>query len=192
MADAIHRTTKNIVKSVDSSMVGPEYLVFAKTRDNSDYKDLVTKEIPTKYWVIENEAVREMTTEEKAVIDAIDFEAIRNKMMEQINTEIEQRIHKGKGFPWDDKFFSLSANAQVKWIGLVVGKDVQTYPLRVATKDDLEYYDIPDSDTVVQMYISGAKTVLEHIGTGTVVKEQLLKAATLEEAQTIFDTYMNS
>lgn len=44
-----------------------------------------------------------------------------------------------RGFTFDGHLFSLSSQAQMNWIGLLVCQSFMTWPVCVTTKDDLEY-----------------------------------------------------
>ena len=108
----------------------------------------------------------------------------RNKF-DEIDARTEELI--ATGYVFAGKVFSLSANAQKYWIGLVVGKDMMTYPLAVNTLDDSSTYDIQDAATVVGMYATAMGTVKARLGSGTALKDLVRAATTIAEVDAVVD-----
>ena len=63
------------------------------------------------------------------------------------------------GFTVNGKTFSSSDTAQLKWVQLYTGRELLSYPITVATKDDTEFVDVIDAAEVVTYYTA----LLQHI-----------------------------
>ena len=118
------------------------------------------------------------------------IEEEKRKLCRIVDKEIKKRIH--RGFNHSNRQFSLSVNAQLKWSGLVVSKDMLPYPLRVPTISDEEFHDIQDANEVISMWQTAIRTVKTHIGTGTDTKENIKNAPDLNTATTLLVNYLNN
>jgi hypothetical protein len=103
-----------------------------------------------------------------------------------IDTRTEELID--QGFSFAGKVFSLSSNAQKYWIGMMVGKDLLTYPLVVNTLDDSSTLSVTDAVMVLQMYGTAMGTVKAHLASGTALKDLVRAATTIPEVQAIVDS----
>lgn len=151
--------------------------------------------VSTLYWKNDNGRIIEMDQAEKDTSDFDVMYAEKERLILAVDAKISERIHSGAGFEWppsSGQFFSLSTNAQIKWVGLMVAKDFITYPLTVPTKDDNIFYTIQDATEAQNMYLTATNTVKTYIADGTSVKRIVREAATISEAQAAADTYLNS
>jgi hypothetical protein len=139
------------------------------------------------------EATVEQIAAGQAVLANWNFlEDEKQATLEQIDAEIKRRIHSGTGFefpPGSGIRFSLSANAQIKWIGLAVGADFSRYPLRVPNIDDTAFFDIPDANTARALYAHASAGVRLHLEEGTAAKEAVRVAASSAEIAQLFMAY---
>ena len=146
---------------------------------------------------VQIEFAQELSTNEKTTLATLVVEHVqilldeeKKKHYRDIDREIERRIRAGFEYPGaSNRRFSLSVNAQLKWAGLVVSKDMIPYPLRVPTIDDSDYHDIQDATEVANMWQYAVGTVKQHISDGTNAKENIKMATTHSEINTIKDQY---
>lgn len=104
---------------------------------------------------------------------------------DQIDKRTEELI--AEGFLFDGKVFSLSANAQRYWTGLMVGASAIAYPVVVNTLDDGATYTIPNAGTVVGVYGAAMNTVKDRLGSGTDLKSEVRAASTVEAVNAVVD-----
>lgn len=90
------------------------------------------------------------------------------------------------------KIFSLSALAQISWVGLFVSKDLMSYPYDVPTMDDTEIYSIADAAEVTAMWLAAMGAVSTTRGTGTAKKAEVEAAANAADARALCVTYFEA
>lgn len=134
-----------------------------------------------------------------AVIDGGEqIATVKQDLIDRINVLTESKIHDGPGFEYPQgsgKFYSLSENAQAKWIGLEVGRAAIDYvndPPTVRTKDDQITTILTSSDMVHAMYLTGLATVKAYLKAGGIVKDAVRDAATIAAARAAAEDYLNS
>ncbi len=152
---------------------------------------------PSRYWKVDTGAIVVMLQAEKDTVDASILHAFKEKMDKLIDLKINDSIHNGPGFEWppaSGNFFSMSANAQTKWIGAMLLKDFMTtqdaYPLTVPTIDDHTFYDIVDAAELANVYYTVSGTIKELVAAGTTAKQNVENATTIPAAQTAADAYL--
>lgn len=93
------------------------------------------------------------------------------------------------GFQYASKIFSLSQHAQAKMMGVHQVRDdsMLTYPVRWNTKDDLDCYEIADSDEMHLFYMTGVGTYKAHVDGGTALKDQVRAATSKAEVDAVVD-----
>lgn len=99
----------------------------------------------------------------------------------------EARI-KDNGFEWpptSGQRFSLSLNAQIKWLGLDSAREDMTYPYRVPTKDNDIFHSIQDAAEAHNMYLTAVGTIDALLSAGTLKKEEITAALTKAAARTL-------
>jgi len=127
-----------------------------------------------------------------------DLDQHKTTLMHTVDTTAETRIHRGPGFefpPDSGLFFSLSANAQTKWNGLVNADllgmlDYDNDPPAVRTTDDQTEVMITDSATLRGMWGSAMMTIRHHLDACRLAKGAIYDATTKADADTAFDAYM--
>jgi hypothetical protein len=80
--------------------------------------------------------------------------------------------------PASNKKFGLDLAARTLLLGLVLAKDVLTYPVRYNTLDGLDYYDLVDATDVVNFYGTAVATVRAQADAGTALKDAVRAATT--------------
>jgi hypothetical protein len=81
--------------------------------------------------------------------------------------------------------FSLSAAAQLKLAGLYQLRSTITYPVRINTIDDRDFYDILSEGVLSSIYFESLRIVQYCIDLGTKIKDKIRGAQTLEDLQNI-------
>jgi len=94
----------------------------------------------------------------------------------------------GKGFTYNNQTFSLSLDAQVKWLGLLVGSSQIQFPYTVPTNDNTETFAIPDVATIQTMYGTAMGTVSSILSSGTTLKALVNAASDIDAVNNIIDS----
>ena len=106
--------------------------------------------------------------------------------VDEVNTRTGVLV--AEGFTYDtDKTFSLSATAQSNLHGLRADAALLPYPYSWNTIDDLDEYDIADEADALAFYGAAFGTVAAHRGGGTVLKQAIRAATTMEELDAVID-----
>lgn len=113
----------------------------------------------------------------------------KKNIFSEIDKEIQRRVE--KGFSYSGKQFSLSTNAQIKWSGLLASKDLMSYPLTVPTIDNTAYYSVQDASEVETIWRAATSTVKDHVSAGTVAKQNVLAANTVDAANLAKQNYLS-
>ena len=102
--------------------------------------------VPEQYRIVDNGAVREMTQDEKDVVDLAGIENLRSLAISQI--EAKNQILAEQGFTFNTKQFSLSLFDTTIWVGMEVRNLMSglTFPQSIETLDR-ESFSIPDAST---------------------------------------------
>ncbi len=121
-----------------------------------------------------------------------ELDQVKGQKCAQIDARTQELI--GEGFTHASKQFSLSSNAQRYWSGLVtavnaglVVNGAPHFPLTVNTVDDSDTHDIADVAEVLAVYGVSVATVRGHLGSGTVIKDQVRAAADVATVEAIVD-----
>jgi len=192
MADAFNTVTKELIQSVDATLVRSDHILFIKSRDNSDYQALVQAGVPMRYWKVVADRLVEMSTPEKDAVDAILLGTLKDRVINKISVQEEKYFRHVATFSWNGFAFSLSLDSQVKWLYLFQARNSLTYPYRVAARNDVDFYDVPDASTIVSMS-QAAMAAMNNVFTKvTTAKEQIRQATTVDEIQTIYDNLVAS
>lgn len=92
----------------------------------------------------------------------------------------------GVGFTFDNTQFSLSANAQINWVGMKTLESLITWPLNITTITDGEY---SLSQANLNSFVGTAKgSVQAHLDSGRALKVQINACTTLAAVAAITDT----
>lgn len=109
------------------------------------------------------------------------------RLTQFIDEQTESDIHNGPGFEWppaSGQFFSLSSNAQTKWLGMRVASAQFDYvldPPKVRTKDDLVEYTLTSAVEVEMATAVALNTVRMALTAGREAKGLVLACTTHEE-----------
>ncbi len=103
---------------------------------------------------------------------------VQQNIIALVDEETGRRVSMGFEYPpASGLIFSLSANAQINWLGLGLKADLITYPYVIRTIDDVDSYsivDAADAQNVVNSAFYGKETCINQ---GRVVKVNVLAAA---------------
>jgi hypothetical protein len=110
------------------------------------------------------------------------FEAIpaelKKKRYKDIDNKTRELIAAGFEYPSSSgQFFSLSSEAQIKWIGMFVAKDILSYPVVVRTADEQTDVSLTDAADMTAFYTEMVTTVRSHIDSGRALKGTLRDAS---------------
>lgn len=187
MANVVNKQTLEFRSSVNTPEYDPaEWLI------NPDLTAVFG--LPHKYWKLDGDSVVGMTLEERDALSLSELDTLKQTLVDQIDIEVEKRIHGGEGFEWppsSGQYFSLSANAQNKWIGLMVAKDFISFPLVVPTRHDDVFHAIQNATEAQNMYLTAANTVKTYLALATTAKENIREASTEAEALAAADAYFS-
>jgi hypothetical protein len=114
-----------------------------------------------------------------------DLRAAQQMRRDEVDTRSEVLI--AKGFVFAGKTFSLTVNAQLKWLGLTIGAAGIAYPYVVPTIDGADSLSIPDAATVAQIYAAAMGTVASILGQGTALKNAITKASDVAGVAAVVD-----
>lgn len=183
MADVLHRTTKELRKSIHT----PDFPT-ATWIINPDLSGV--QGVSVKYWKITGDVVSEMTQAEKDAVDddpAGELGILKTQRYLEIDTRTQELI--AAGFVHDSKTFSLSLNAQHNWHSLLTVADKQwlTFPVTVSTFDNDEYSlaNVAALDNFAQ---AGFNAVFGHLTSGRDLKKQIFDATTKAAVDAVVDT----
>ena len=88
--------------------------------------------------------------------------------------------------------FSLSTNAQIKWMGLDLSRNDLTFPYVVPFRDNDGFYSIPDAATAHNMYLSAVGTIDAVLTQGTLKKGEIDAAGTKAAARQLAVDYLTT
>lgn len=182
MSDVLHRTTKQLLKSVNT----PDYPVADWIR-NPDLSSVSSVDV--RYWKITGDVVSEMSAAEKTTEDDIpaNLAALKAQRYTDIDDKTKELI--AAGFTHATKTFSLSMAAQRNWTDLKNSDDAGwiTYPEPVSTKDDNEH-SLADSAALVAFCKDASDKPREHLKSGRDLKVSINDAVDTAAVDAIVDT----
>lgn len=179
-ANAIDRERMRPVEHPKPHHLDPEkYLV------NPDFS--VVRNVPRRYWKIENEQLAEMTAGEKAVVDAPIIATTRQGIMDRIDAKTEELIR--AGFSYGDRTFSLSAVAQLNWTRLKLRQASEdlSYPVSVSTIDNGRY-SIADEQSMSDFFAAMDTTIESRMEGGRAQKDAVNTLSTVAELESWADS----
>lgn len=130
-------------------------------------------------------------------VEVFDSEAlaIAKERYEEVIDTCSEYIIRAYGFEWpptSGQRFSLSTNAQIKWMGLDLARNDLTYPKAVPTKDNDGAHSIADATEVHNMYLTAAGTIDAILAGGTAKKQEVGAAVSKAVARQLAVDYLNS
>ena len=199
MGIAIHRTTRAIHNSVSTPDYDPvEWFTLsgAVEEDVTALEDFAALHaVPHKYWKFQDDPKRilEMSSDEKAVVDEADFEALRTAKIAGIDQRTAELIDKGFSFKNSEggvSRFSLSIPGQMNLTNMLMIRNsgLLVYPVPYAAKDDTTFASLVNASAVSEFY--GA--AFNYLGgcrvTGTLLKVKIMECLTVAQLNLIVDT----
>ncbi len=191
MATVLHRSSLEVRRSVNTAEFDLATWII-----NPDLS--VVSRHPKRYWKIEpDDTVVLKSTPEKDAADLVELPRVKAAILARIDLHVAGQI--ALGFQWPvttGKIFSLSIQAQIKWMGLFAttllppGLDKIVYPLTVPTIDDLDKYDVADAAEVKDMYSHITATVAGLLGASMTAKAAVNAAVTIAEAEEAMNRYL--
>lgn len=195
MATVVHRTAVPILilYSVNTPDYPEEIWII-----NPDLTILET--VPIHYIKIVGDLLVEMTTEEKAVVDAAELAEYKTNIIRHCCSAREAKIEYGTGAEYPEasgKYISTTDKDQGRWLywESIGGKWASlglSYPFRVHSRDGSTYVDITRSQDftavveVIGVYVTGLFSEAE------VVIQNVLSATTIEEVDNASSAYIAS
>lgn len=123
-------------------------------------------------------------------VDTRTIDEAKEKAFKSIDEKTVSLIR--QGFEYSNKIFSLSNHAQSYWNGLgnLISNKLLLdgdFPLRINTIDDIDIYDIKDTDDALMIFATAAAKVKSHLTSGTALKDKIREASTIKEIDLIID-----
>jgi hypothetical protein len=177
MGTVLHRTTRQLLTSINT----PDYS--AQDWIHNPYIAELT-ESESKYWVISNDTVRDMTSQEK---DSEYLDEIKIAKCANIKTRTDELI--AQGYSYSSKTFSLSLVARIELIGLhqLRSDPAITYPIKWNTLDESSVFNLTNSDDMHAFFLTAFGTYRSITDSGTSLKDQVRAASTIAEVNEIVD-----
>lgn len=135
-----------------------------------------------------NETLKTSIQEARVITNAAEaIETARSNKILAIDS-ITQLIISG-GFPFNSEQFSLSAAAQLNWVGLATAdmQSMVTFPLSVTTINDGEYA-IQSKTELAMFYGTGLGYIQAAIDSGRNLKVLVTNATTVSEIEAVIDS----
>lgn len=133
MADALHRTTKELRRSVHSPAYDPaEWII------NPDLSAVTG--VPQSRWIIDGDAVRPPDAGETAAFDLADLQAAKEAKITAINAKTGQLIESG-AVVVNGVSISTALTNQVSLQGMdtLISKGIATWPQPISATDGTSY-----------------------------------------------------
>lgn len=116
------------------------------------------------------------------------LETYKGKRYAEIDEKTKEII--SRGFVFDNKTFSLSMEAQSNLTNIMASREIMnqmgSFPLQMSTKDNSSYM-LAYVD-VISFWGAGVSVVKGAYNSGTILKELIKNATTIEEVNLIIDT----
>lgn len=181
MGDVINKQTFQELKSVNS----PDYSTESWLH-NYDTSHL--EGIEKMYWKYEDNAIREMTDDEKFEKNQGDIETYRTNKLNEIDMKTQMLI--AEGFEYKGKIFSLSLAAQANWNAMLtfaLAGGLQ-FPYEISAMyretDKYDILDLPDLQAFIQIAFD---KVARMIATGRTLKIKANELTTVPKIQKLTD-----
>ncbi len=176
MATVLHKTTKQLLKSVHT----PNY-PSSDWIHNPDMSSVAG--VPSKYWKVTGDVITEMSAAEK---DTAELANVKAAKIVEIDAKTTSLI--ALGFAYASKQFSLSAEARDSVMGLMtIYISYSPWPLPWNTIDDLDKYEIVDSDDALAFCQAGYAGWTAPKLLGTALKDDVRVATTIAAVDAVVD-----
>ena len=145
-------------------------------------------EVPTIYWQIDGDTVREMTEEEKFVVDEANMPMYRAQKIGSINVRTAQLEAEGFEYPeGSGKRISMDADTRVNVAQMKNDIDNIPFPFPYNYVDDSGVLVIANASEMLAFYQAGLQAYLTMHAIGTQLKEAARAATTKAELEAIVD-----
>ena len=114
-----------------------------------------------------------------------DLDVLKGIRHRQIDEKTDSLI--AAGFTYNTKTFSLSANAQLTWLGMYTSRVDLSYPVTVNTIDDADTESLTDANEVAAFYAAGLAQIRTHLDSGTALKQQVTAATDTAGVDAVVD-----
>jgi len=115
----------------------------------------------------------------------IDVAEAKQEKIRLVDARTDELIN--TGFTFEGEVCSLSTQAQLKIVGLLVGSGLASYPVVWNNIDDTGTVSLEDPSEVQAFYAAAMATVEGHLATGTDLKNQINACATVAEVDAVVD-----
>lgn len=146
-------------------------------------------ELPGENWVLmTKEEFDSHVADNKSDYDSWYFSNIQleeKKRSRIIQIDIRTQCIIAEGFTFDSHQFSLSIPAQINWSGILLFKDLLSWPMNVTTLDDQEYS--LTMDNLLYFMGSGTSVIKNAVDSGRALKLQVRAATSQAELDDVVD-----
>lgn len=195
MANVVNRTAVplQILYSVNTPDYDPaEWII------NPDLTILET--VPIKYCKVSGDLIVEMTTEEKAVVDAAELAAYKTQTTTNVCNARERKIDYGQGAEYPEgsgKYLACTDRDQGRWLywNSIGGKWASlgmSYPFRVHSRDGTTYVDITKANDFTAVVEAIGVHVTGLFSEAEVVIQNVLAATTIAGVDAAASAYIES
>jgi hypothetical protein len=184
MADVVHRTTKEHLRSVNTGLYPTANWII--NPDLTGLYDPATRSytVPIRHWKITGDVVSTMTAGEIDV-DATLLTRAKRQKRRAIDARTNALIAQGVVFA--TKTMSLSAPAQRMLMKYDQIRSTLTYPIEFNTKDDLDTLSIADAATMRSFLVAAVGAIRGHRDGGTALKSTVRAATTVTAVDAVVD-----
>ena len=127
------------------------------------------------------------------IFGAWELEDTKQVLFVAIDAKVRDKMATEKHFEWpasSGNYHSLSANAQLKWLGMYNTRTSLTYPFKIRTRDDKTQVSLADAAAVASAYDAGAAEVVTLLTAAEDVKNDVEAAADVAAANAAAASYL--
>ncbi len=155
-----------------------------------NYESLI--QVPELYRVVDGTSVREMTDDEKKIVDNERLDELKDDKNLAIDTRTQELIEAGLEYPeGSGNIFSMSIRAQKNWMALknLLNEGFTAPPIETTvSKDGMDdEYVFETADDYTNFYLAGVSLVQTLITSGRALKVQVKNAADIDELNAVVD-----
>ena len=144
--------------------------------------------VSKKYWKLTGDVVSEMSQPEKDAVDAAEFYEHKLLKYEAIDAKTSALIAQGFQFPTDGYMYSLSLESQANIHGVFTARNLGVnYPIHWLNIDEQGSVDLENANDVTEFFLTALGTIRAHKDSGTVLKDLVTAATTVEQLYAIVD-----
>lgn len=114
------------------------------------------------------------------------LDCLKAKRFAEVDARTDEIV--AGGFTYlDGNRYSLSNEAQSRFLAMLVAKDFLTYPILYNSIDDLRELSLANGDEVLNFVFTAMGAMRSYLDSGTTIKDALRNATTEDEINTIVD-----